>query len=598
MIFLPMGGRLLIRIVYMVQNIVFSNTVVSHVMFSPQLLSPSNRLTKCMKHRFNVLVLIGFLGFEMGLAVAQTANIADPGAASPLVSALPPIVHLVEQGDTLWMISERYYGQALSWPQIRHDNRVEEPRRLQPGTLLLLRAGLLDATNSAMVFAVTGDVRLMTPVAQSVANRTLTQSKTNNTSGSPKNTSAPVLTIGPSVEKGMNLATGSIIKTGPDSFVTLLLPNQSRATLPSNSQIKLAGLKDAKGQTAILLDLNVGQVDARVQAVEDAGARTNYRIRTRLATIGARGTYFRVVLQDAADAHTTPTSNPNASSPNSTSTSASNTLVGVLEGTVAANWAGLPANTRGKDDALAFGQPSAALLKEGQGSVLVRGTAPQKAALQQLLPAPALQEADSAQNQEDVLVRWLPVLGAAAYRVQVARDAEFNDLIAQQDMTAQADLQNVGQAAAAETDNSKDKEQKSQESKESYKAWFSKLTKGSYFVRVSAFAANGLEGLFALAGFSRLSYEVSGTVVLAVDSNQLEFSWTPLPSSSYTLEIATDKEFTQLVLSTPNILGDKVQIAALPPGQYFWRVQAQVQAHGQTTTVLSKTMPMLLGGVR
>lgn len=511
----------------------------------------------------NLSVILG-----LGLVISTVTGVALAQNTSSTIAVgandVPAIVHLVEPGDTLWMISERYHGRALQWPDISYDNHIPEPRRLQPGTLLLLRAagagaGGVGLDNTATVLAVTGDVRLMSPAANTVkAAQAVTSPASKLRSRKSAEDAAamapPAMVAGALVKKGESVPVGSTLKTGPDSFITLSMPNGSRATLPSNSQVKLVSFKDAKGKVSVLLDLHGGQVDARVQHSDDASGQPSYRIRTRLATIGARGTYFRVALPDSQ-----------------------RTLVGVLEGTVAANWG----NESTLNDQSHIAKPSAALLGVGQGTVLDLARAPHQALVQNLLPAPLLQDASAPQNQGNVRVRWLPVAGAVAYRVQMARDADFIDLFAQQDVVAQGDIQNQPPG-----------------DDEGYKTWFPKLDKGSYFVRVSAIASDGLEGLFALAGFSRSSYELSGTVSMADNTAQMEFSWSPLPGSNYALELAEDQDFSKVVLIAPNLLSSTVRIAALPPGQYFWRVRANVQEHGQTTVVLSKTMPMVVGGVR
>lgn len=512
------------------------------------------------------LGLLGHLGIGFGLAivVSMAAAQEDTKIIAPKATNPSAISHFVEPGDTLWMISQRYYGQALKWPEIRFDNRIAEPRHLQPGTTLLLRSA--GPGNAASVVAVTGDVRIMTPIIK-VANTTTVT----NVAGAARavvafanklfskslpDISQGTMNAGALIEKGDILPVGTTLKTGPDSFITLLMPNGSRATLPSNSQIKLVSFKDAKGQASVLLDLSMGQVDARVQHSDEPSIKSSYRVRTRLATIGARGTYFRVALPDSQ-----------------------RTLATVLEGTVAVNWG--QENILNHTSELA--KPTAALLSEGQGSEFFLGAVRKPATVQSLLPAPVLQDASAPQNQSDVLIRWLPVQGAAAYRAQVAKDAEFNDLLAQQDIAAQEDIQNALPASNEH---------------EAYKTWFTKLGKGSYFARVSAVAADGLEGFFSLAGFSRTSYEISGDVALTADNEKLEFSWTSLPGSNYSLELAEDAEFTKVVLIAPDLLSNRVQIKALAPAQYFWRVTASIQEHGQTTTVVSKINSLLVGGSR
>jgi hypothetical protein len=516
----------------------YSKTVVGH----------SGRIWPAV----GILFRLGHLGLGFSLGVTFNMAMAKSDTKNIALNTIntPAIIHLIERGDTLWRISERYYGQALKWPEIRYDNRIAEPRRLKPGATLLLRSD--GVGNSATVLAVTGDVRLVKPITQKAKAATSFAGKFI-TNWSSIGTAA--MADGDLINKGDNIAVGSTLVTGPDSFITLLMPNGSRATLPSNSQIKLVSFKGAKGKPSVLLDLNMGQVDARVQHSDEVSGKSSYRVRTRMATIGARGTYFRVTLPDSQ-----------------------RVLVGVLEGRVVAN---LGSESTWNDKSSRAAQPGAAFLAMGQGLTFNSDASSKKNLVQDLLPAPILQDASAPQNQRDVLVSWLPVQGAQAYRVQMARDADFNDLIAQQDISSQGEIQN-SQAV----------------SQEGYKTWFSNLTTGSYFVRVSAIATDGLEGLFVMAGFTRLNYEVSELLSHVVDNEQIEFSWTALPGSNYWLELAEDIDFSKVVLSVPNLLSNRVQIAALAAGQYFWRVKANIQEQGQTTTVVSKINPLLVGGSR
>ena len=49
-------------------------------------------------------------------------------------------IHVVQKGDTLSKIAEKYYGSPRSWPKIVAANRdtLPDPNRLTPGTKLLI----------------------------------------------------------------------------------------------------------------------------------------------------------------------------------------------------------------------------------------------------------------------------------------------------------------------------------------------------------------------------------------------------------------------------------------------------------------------------
>jgi len=44
--------------------------------------------------------------------------------------------HVLEQGDTLARVSDRYYDRPADWRYIADENGIEDPRRLSPGTFL------------------------------------------------------------------------------------------------------------------------------------------------------------------------------------------------------------------------------------------------------------------------------------------------------------------------------------------------------------------------------------------------------------------------------------------------------------------------------
>ncbi|HUP19657.1 MAG TPA: LysM peptidoglycan-binding domain-containing protein [Gemmatimonadota bacterium] len=43
--------------------------------------------------------------------------------------------YVVQKGDTLWAIAERFYGNGSEWPKIHEANRdrIEDPDMIQPG---------------------------------------------------------------------------------------------------------------------------------------------------------------------------------------------------------------------------------------------------------------------------------------------------------------------------------------------------------------------------------------------------------------------------------------------------------------------------------
>ncbi|RYY72667.1 MAG: LysM peptidoglycan-binding domain-containing protein, partial [Comamonadaceae bacterium] len=329
-----------------------------------------------------------------GRALLLACALATVATTSARAETAPgaPQQHVVKPGDTLWDISRQHYGRPLGWPTIGQRNAITEPRLLQPGRVLNLdgspnlaprgagrkaRAPAIakaTATRPVQVLAATGDVRW-------------TVSKAAGGHGAMQPAQA-----------GMVLPPGAVVRTGPDSFVTLGLPDGSRSTLPSQSEVRVAVVPGDKGRPAALLELTAGEVEARVppRAVPARPGEQTFRVRTRMATVGVRGTHFRVALA------------PWANAPDGIA-------VGVQEGRVWVRGTGAAGDTE---------------LNAGQGLSL-DATSP-AGATQALLPAPELLDIGRAQQQPAVTIAWNAVPGAAGYRVQLARDPGFLDVFAEQ----------------------------------------------------------------------------------------------------------------------------------------------------------------------
>lgn len=421
-----------------------------------------------------------------GLAGAQRVGMPASGSN-----------YTVKPGDTLWEISREHLGRPLLWPDVQHRNGVGEPRLLQVGQVLHFD----DDERQAVVEAASGDVRL----------------------GEGAGAAHPLM-------PGTRVPERSVVRTGPDSFVTLRLPDGSRTTLPSNSAVRLVHYFDDTGRPAVLLDLQAGDVESRVPRREKPPAADAWRVRTRMATVGVRGTHFRVSLPDTA-----------------------NMAVSVLESTVV------------------VADPARAAQRVPAGKGVLAGSAPSAGQVQDLLPAPAWVNPGQAQNQPGVQLAWNSVVGAGSYHAQLARDAEFIDLVAEQRVPAGMGLE---------------------------MALFEGIASGSYFARVAAVTPDGVEGLVSESAFSRDHASLGGQVRRLADSGEIEFRWSPVQGATYRLEVADDPDFRRPVVRADGLLGGHVRVEALAPGQYWWRVTADVVDQGQRAEVQSPARPLLVEGIR
>jgi nucleoid-associated protein YgaU len=56
-----------------------------------------------------------------------------------MTAPLPAVI--VEKGDTLWAIAHRELGRSSAWPILAAANKIADPKRLQPGDLIVVGPG-------------------------------------------------------------------------------------------------------------------------------------------------------------------------------------------------------------------------------------------------------------------------------------------------------------------------------------------------------------------------------------------------------------------------------------------------------------------------
>ncbi|MEJ6009039.1 FecR domain-containing protein [Novosphingobium aquae] len=312
--------------------------------------------------------------------------------------------------------------------------------------------------------------------------------------------SGPVAVSGAEVRKGLELAEGSVITTGANGFVVISGADGSRIALPSNTRVKIGQARKYLLVPAIDIELQVDRGKAEVQAAKQA-PDSRFRVRTPVAVTAVRGTVFRAGYSEAA------------------ASSASETIEGEIAVAAAKAELAVPAG---------FG----AAAKAGGGL-----------AKESLLPAPPL--ADPAKIQTDLRVAFdfTPVEHAQSYRMQVARDAGFLEVIAE--LHAQRPH-----------------------------AEFEGLKNGMYFVRAAGFSAAGLQGLEEAYSFRRQR------VGLAADAGQsalpggFRFAWQSEGegTSLFRFQLFGASGDGLPLVDEPALGKPEMTITGLRPGAYRWRV--------------------------
>lgn len=312
--------------------------------------------------------------------------------------------------------------------------------------------------------------------------------------------SGPVSVSDAEMRKGLELAEGSVITTGANGFVVISGSDGSRVALPSNTRIRIGQARRYLLLQATDIELQVDRGKAEVQAAKQS-PDSRFRVRTPVAVTAVRGTVFRAGYSEAA------------------ASSASETIEGEVAVVAAKAELALPAG---------FGAAANA-----KGDL----------AKEALLPAPALADPAKVQTEALVALDFKPVDAAQSYRVQVARDAGFLDVI--------GEVQGVQPRAA-----------------------FDGIKNGTYFVRAAGFSAAGLQGLEEAYSFRRQR------VGLAADAGQsglpdgFRFAWQSEGegTSLFRFQLFSAGDGRLPLVDEPALIRPEMTVTRLSPGAYRWRV--------------------------
>ncbi|HLX02504.1 MAG TPA: FecR domain-containing protein [Trinickia sp.] len=323
---------------------------------------------------------------------------------------------------------------------------------------------------------------------------------------------------------GATLTEGDRLRTGDNGFVTLELADGSHLSLPSNSQLDLHTLQQTALTGTTVRQFELKRGEVDSEVTHAARKDDRFQIRSPSVVAGVRGTRFRVDYDDAQQA----------------------TAVEVLDGTVGVD----AASAARTQDAMADGQ----LVHARYGSVTratggIGGPVP-------LLGAPALTNPAKVQDDPAVAFDLQPLAGAARYRVAIARDAGVLDLVRDERVDGP-------------------------------RASFADLTDGTYFVRLSAIDANGLEGLPQTYAFERRLTGLSTSAARRPGSRDFEFRWLV----SHADDAQAKTRFRFVLAATPDLqhpIVDRVDLDAghivvsnLPAGVYYWTVVAEQFENGK-----------------
>ncbi len=389
--------------------------------------------------------------------------------------------YVVAPGDTLAGIAQALLKDPNNWSKVQRLNQIEDPRRLRTGASLRIPLALmrLEAT-PGKISSVKGEVSI---------------------GGKPAE-------IGASVPKGAQVVTGN------QSFVTVDLVDGSRLVLQPSSRMKVEEM--SRYQNTSLPDTKLRLDSGRVESVVTKmnAPRPQYTIITPTATIGVRGTQFRVGAIDANE----------ASKPLS-QTEVTNGLVTVQ-------------SAKGKATPVPAGF---GVIADPSGKV---------SAPVELLNAPDTNGIAKVQEKPVLRLSVPPIAGASGYRFQIATDPEMRNVVTESSpKSPEAKF-----AELADGD-------------------YTLRVRG---VDAKGLEGRDADVTFKLKARPEAPFAVAPSANSKVRGDTVELNWSAnADAARYRIQLADNKQFANPIVDLDGVDGTVVTPAQkMVPGEYFWRTRS------------------------
>lgn len=313
-----------------------------------------------MRTTLNQLIML--LALMLAICSSAATAASEPAGSPGTITIAPAsITYFARAGDTLSSIAAQFTTRRENWVVLGTVNRIDKDISIPIGTGILIPADLLnDEPTEAKVVAMSGAITVKKVDGETA-----------------------VIGLGAKITEGMQ------IETGNNGFLTLLLPDMSRVSLPSKSRVKLTRLRMTLYTKSPRTELTLlrGKVESQVSPLESNKGK--FEVRSPHSVAGVRGTRFRVGITESGT-----------------------TANEVLEGKVALG------KGRAADTLLLPVGKGAISDSQGIGSAV------------DLLPAPQL-ATYSAQQKSSAQFTLVPLAGAHGYHVQIATDREAQNMLAE-----------------------------------------------------------------------------------------------------------------------------------------------------------------------
>ncbi|APG62235.1 hypothetical protein LPB140_04825 [Sphingorhabdus lutea] len=409
------------------------------------------------------------------------------------------IIYDVKPGDTLIAIANNYMVKSVSYHNLQKLNAVQNPRHLPINKKIIIpRAWLKYQRVDAQIISLRGNV---VRISQGTANN---------------------------LAVGGILREGDIIRTNNASYTTLMLPDRTKLSIPSNSEIRISLLRQYNLGKYVDIDFDIIKGGAKTKVTPLKSKQDRYRIRTPRSVSAVRGTEFQMRAEDA-DA----------------------SIVEVLEGGVSVDLNAVK-NSDADMESSAENNADIAqnILQSGFG---LKQFADGRKITENLLAAPNLNEASFLQKNEKLQFSAIPPSQWKGLRAEISADSGFTDII--------------------------------------YDGYFDKeeiitpsLEDGNYFIRLSAISDNKIEGIPGIYGFKRRLHSLSASG--GKDAFGYKFKWAILGAGKMTqrLQIFKDSKNNIPFVDEAGLTSNEITISDLPKGEYFWRVGSNQFLDGEFST--------------
>lgn len=493
------------------------------------------------------------------LFLPQTATTAESDPMIPV---------RVEKGTNLIHLARDYCMKRDNWHQIARINQLKPPFTIQPGTTLQVPYSLLITENvGAEVISVSGKVYR-------------------------KNDKKNLI-------KGDKVFAGQTLQSGSEGFAHLLLPNHKHTRIAPNTTFTINYLFTlTDGSLKADFSVKRGRIIHAIK--QKLGMNEDFQTRTPVSITGVRGTEFRVKMSgDDINLIETLSGKVTVDANGQSMTLNSGQGSRIEEGKIPEKPKTLPTppvqpelqpiykklpvsfHTQDHDTAKKF---RIRLCTDPEGNstfyentteakskfiiaALVDGTyyayltaideqgfeskpgTPFTVNLRTIPAPPIIREPKNNQTlfKPTVTVNWLKSEHVDHFKVQLAKDEEFKDIIEQQTLK-----------------------------ENSFTA--SDLTPGTYYFRISGIAPDGFESLFSsLLTWKIVEVPSMGDISPSEDG---VFQWSPMEEKgSFDLQIAKDKNFKNLIIAETGLDRSEYTIPQnLSPGKYHIRIRGVLES--------------------